>query len=244
MDIEEKTPSEILKDPLSLSLVDYLIGKVAALERRIELLEGKTTTPSENGDEQFKSISSELSALDKKLDKLIKQTANIPETKDEIEDIGDLPATQKTIETQAKSQTTAQKRIAVFIDGENISPKNADKIMKIATKRGQVQFARVYGLQNNSGKCWTKIADELNIKQILLAGGTKKNKVDKKIFEEITNETKKKSHVDTIVIATNDGDYAPVIKETLNRGVKVVVTGLKSAMSDKIRKGNTSIVYL
>ncbi len=45
MDDEEKAFSETPNDPYSLRLTEYLIGRIAALEKRIELLEKNRQVP-------------------------------------------------------------------------------------------------------------------------------------------------------------------------------------------------------
>ena len=64
------------------------------------------------------------------------------------------------------------------------------------------------------------------------------------MFEEIRNEAKKKDHVDTIIIATHDTDFIPTIKDVRNMGVNVVIMGLKSSLSDKMKKACDSFIYL
>lgn len=245
MDDEEKVLSEMPNDPYSPKLVEYLIGRIAALERRIELLEGKTASSAESGDDLLKELVSRSDALDKKIDILIERTANVSET-GSIEDIGGQAAVQNNAQSKPKAKSAAKKKqVAVFIDGENISHKKAKKIIEHANTLGNIDFSRVYGVQNNnSDKCWIKTSGELNIKHIRLAGGSKKNKVDKKIFEEILNEAKKQDHADIIVVATNDGDFAPTVKAVKDMGIHVVVIGLKTAMSDKMKKACNSFVYL
>lgn len=245
MDDEEKAFSETPNDPYSLRLTEYLIGRIAALEKRIELLEKKSASPAESGDDLLKELISRSDALDKKLDILIERTADISESSG-VEDIGGNSAVQKSDKSEPQTKSTAKgKQVAVFIDGENISHKKAEKIMEKSANRGQIEFARVYGVQNNnSDKCWIKTSGELNIKHIRLAGGSKKNKVDKKMFEEIFNEAKKKDHAETIVIATNDADFVPVVKEVSDMGIHVVIMGLKTSLSDKMKKVCDSFVYL
>lgn len=227
MDEEENGFPQTADEPHSLKLIEYLIGRIAALEKRIEFLERKASSPAENGNDLLKELISRSDALDKKLDILIGQTA-------EQNKINEQPAVQ-----------SAKKRVAVFIDGENISHKKAKKIIEYANNLGSIELSRVYGVQNNpSDKCWVKASNAVKIKHIRLAGGSKKNKVDKKMFEEILNEAKKKDHADIIAIATNDGDFAPTVQEVQNMGISVVMLGVKSAMSDKIKNVCNSFVYL
>ena len=241
MDDEQKTPD----DSYSMKLAEYLIGRIAALEKRIELLEGKTASPAESGDDLLKELISRSDALDKKLDILIGRTANVSEA-DGIEDIGGQAAAQNSAQSKPQAKSAAKKKqVAVFIDGENISHKKAKKITEHANTLGSIGFSRVYGVQNNpSDKCWVKASNALSIKHIRLAGGSKKNKVDKKMFEEILCEAGKKDHADIIVVATNDGDFAPTVKAVKDMGIHIVVIGLKKAMSTKMKEACNSLIFL
>ena len=225
---------------ISSKTLEYLFKRLLELEARVDRLEGKNAQvpKSEN------ALLSRADSIEKKLDLLIKQMQSTP-TPNVIENIGGTKTLTKK-ETKPKSKSAAkQKRTALFIDGENISHKKAKDIIDKLGNQGQITSARVYGIQNNnSDKYWIKTSGELNIKHIRLAGGSKKNKVDKKMFEEIRNEAKKKDHVDTIIIATHDTDFIPTIKDVRNMGVNVVIMGLKSSLSDKMKKACDSFIYL
>lgn len=224
----------------SSKALEYMFKRLLELETRIEQLEEKkSAVPKSEND-----LLSKVDSIEKKLDLLIKMTQNIPQTS-AIEDIVG-QAIQNSAQSKPKAKNTVnQKSVAVFIDGENISYKKAKKIIEHAATLGCIEFSRVYGVQNNnSDKCWIKTSGELNIKHIRLVGGSKKNKVDKKMFEEILNEAKKKDHANTIVIATNDADFVPVVKEIADMGIRVIIMGLKSSLSDKMQKVCDSFVYL
>lgn len=237
-DIENKSEKE--RALPSSNVLEYLFKQLLELETRIEQLEEKNEAVSK----EENALLSKADSIEEKLDLLIKQIQCIP-TANGIEDIGgERTCVQK--ETMPKSKSEAkQKRVAVFIDGENISNKKAEKIIKKSNNQGDIEFARVYGIQNTpSDKCWVKTSQELDIKHIRLGGGSKKNKVDKHMFSEILNEAKKKEHVDTIIIATNDADFITIIKEVRAMGIRVVIMGLKSSLSDKMKKACNSFVYL
>lgn len=239
MDNNENKPEKDRALPSSNAL-EYLFKRLLVLETRIEQLEEKLSAVPKRENDLF----SKADSIEEKLDLLIKQMQCIP-IANGIEDIGESrTCVQKESKPKSKSEAK-QKRVAVFIDGENISHKKAKKIIEYAKTLGSIEFSRVYGVQNNnSDKCWIKTSDELKIKHIRLSGGSQKNKVDKKMMEEILNEAKKMSHADIIVVATNDGDFAPTVKAVDKMGVHVVVVGLKAAMSDKMKKACNSFVYL
>jgi len=249
MDDDRKILSEMQNSRCLPEWGDYIFNRILALEKQIEQLENeKKISAIEDGNALLKELLSKADTLEKKLDMFFERLPIVSGIGcDIIEDIGSSPeACQKNVKTNSQAQSAAkQKQIAVFIDGENISHKKSKKIIEYANSLGHIEFARVYGVQNNnSDKCWIKTSGELNIKHIRLSGDSKKNKVDKKMFDEILNEAKKTGHVSTIVIATNDADFVPTVKTVKDMGIRVVIMGLKSSLSDKLKKACNSFVYL
>lgn len=119
---------------------------------------------------------------------------------------------------------------ALFIDGENISSKKAEQIMKIADKQGLVGTRKVYGLQKQKPtKHWSDKAKDLDIKDIRLCGNPEKDKVDKKIQKDAKNEIQNNKSVDIVCIATSDKGYTETIKELRKQGKKVIGIGEKKA---------------
>lgn len=222
------------------NILEYLFKRLLELENRIDRLEEKNAVVSQKEND----LLSKADSIEKKLDLLIGHMQRVSEING-IEDIGgDRTSVQNKVKSKAQSKPK-QSRVAVFIDGENISHKKAKKIIDHANTLGSIEFSRVYGVQNNnSDKCWIKTSGELNIKHIRLAGGSKKNKVDKKMFEEILNEAQKKDHAAVVVIATNDADFVPTVKTVKGMGIRVVIMGLESSLSDKMKKACNSFVYL
>ncbi|MBD5128303.1 MAG: NYN domain-containing protein [Ruminococcaceae bacterium] len=217
----------------SSKALDYLFKRLIELEARVEYLEAKNAPKTDN------TLSAKADSIEKKLDMLIGLLQNAPKSAD-VEDIGG-----QVVQNSEQTKPKAKKQVAVFIDGENISNKKAETIIEKVGNRGQIKFARVYGIQNTaSDKCWVKTSQEFGIKHIRLVGGSKKNKVDKHMFGEILNEAKKNDHVDTIIIVTNDADFITTIKEVRDMGVRVEIMGLKASLSDKLKKVCNSFMYL
>lgn len=118
----------------------------------------------------------------------------------------------------------------VLIDGENISYKKADKIMKIAMSEGVLYGGRVYGRQKDKRtRRWSEQARKFGIEDIRLYGGPQKNKVDNKIKKDTTRFVNCDKSVDIFVLATSDSDYIETIEQLRLRGKRVVVVGSKNA---------------
>ena len=120
--------------------------------------------------------------------------------------------------------------IALFIDGENISSKYAEQILKIASDIGTIAVAKVYGLQKDDHtKKWTGKAKENEIEDIRLCGKPEKDKVDNKIIQDMKRSILDHSWINTICIASCDGGYAKVLDELRNRGLTIIAIGTNKA---------------
>ncbi len=135
------------------------------------------------------------------------------------------------VKKQHKKQNTA-----LFIDGENISPKKVKAILEVAEQQGEIFSQRVYGLQRDKYTSkWSEEARKYNIEDIRLCGGPEKDKVDKKIKRDVKREIFQQKNVDIVCIATSDKGYVETIKELREAGKRVVVIGGKKA-PDKLRE--------
>ncbi len=119
---------------------------------------------------------------------------------------------------------------ALLIDGENISAKKVDKIMRVVRTKGILYEGKVYGRQKDPyTKSWSNKAGEYGIKDIRLYGDPKKNKVDKKLKKDGRRLVEEHKNIDIIYLASNDGDYTEYVKDMRSRGKRVVVFGGKQA---------------
>ena len=123
-----------------------------------------------------------------------------------------------------------KKNSLLLIDGENISYRKADAIMKAAMDQGVLYKGKVYGRQKDVyTKGWSEKAKEYMIQDIRLYGEPRKDKVDKKIRKDAKNEVTYNKSIDVICIATSDGGYVDTIKELRSQKKRVVVIGEKKA---------------
>lgn len=124
-----------------------------------------------------------------------------------------------------------KRNTALFIDGENISAKHANAIMKIARKQGEINSAKVYGRQCDIyTREWSERAKvEKELKDIRLCGGPEKDKVDRKIQKDALIMSKETKNVDIYIFATSDQGYVPVIEKLRGEGKRVIVIGEKKA---------------
>lgn len=123
-----------------------------------------------------------------------------------------------------------KKNSLLLIDGENISYKKADAIMKSAMDQGVLYKGKVYGRQKDvCTKGWSEKAKEYMIQDIRLYGEPQKDKADKKIRKDAKKEVTHNKCIDVVCIATSDGGYLDTIKELRSQKKRVVVIGEKKA---------------
>jgi len=136
-------------------------------------------------------------------------------------------------EAKKKRKNDKIKNTILLIDGENISSKKAEQIIKIAEQQGKICLSKVYGIQKDQHtEGWSDKAKEYGLKDIRLCGGPQKDKVDKKIQRDAIKEIKNNKNVDTVCIATSDKGYIETIRELRQHGKRVVVIGEQKATKD------------
>lgn len=137
--------------------------------------------------------------------------------------------------SQRKKKATTVKKLntVLFIDGENISFRKANKVFQKAKEQGKLYESKVYGLQNDVHTMgWKEKAKEYHIKDIRLFGEPQKDKVDKKIQGDIRRVTANSKNVDVVCIATSDSGYISTINYLRSQGKRVVVIGERKASVD------------
>lgn len=145
-----------------------------------------------------------------------------------------------------RENRSLKKNTAVYIDGENIPAKKADKIISIIRDEGGVvDYIKVYGRQKDDAtKMWTVVAGYIeNMKDIRLYGPPAKNKVDNKIIKDAKKATEKNRNVDIYYIVSSDHDYVPVIAALREKGKRVVVIGEKKA-SEGLRNSANKFIQI
>jgi len=131
-------------------------------------------------------------------------------------------------------------RIALFVDGDNISPVHADLILKAAKRRGRVDVSRVYGQANRTSDWLTAPGFRM------IHAGCGKNAADVLLCIDAI-EMAITGVWDTFVIATSDGDFTHLVQRLRERGMTVCGIGeakapmsFRTACSDFVQVGAQS----
>lgn len=130
----------------------------------------------------------------------------------------------------AHNPTAAAVRLALLIDGDNISATYMPLIMREAEKRGTVAVRRIYG-QFNSGrmKSWLKQVEEFDLIPVNVSPLTRgKNATDLKLTIEAMDMLTGRQ-LDGICIASSDGDFTPLAARVRAAALTVFGFGAKKA---------------
>ena len=131
---------------------------------------------------------------------------------------------------KALASVVKKKNTLLLIDGENISYKKADAILKAARAQGVLYESKVYRRQKDScTKGWSEKAKECEIHDIRLFGDPMRDKIDKKLQKDARKEVARNKSVDIVCFVTSDGGYADTIRELRSQRKRVVVIGEKKA---------------
>ncbi len=130
----------------------------------------------------------------------------------------------------------SSKRIAVFVDGDNISAQHSDRVLFEARKLGRVDIARVYADLNQRSDWLNKPGYRL------MHAGTGKNAADLLLSIDAM-ELALEGGVGTFVIATSDGDFTHLAQRMLERGLHVLGLGDAKA-PDRFRLACTEFILL
>lgn len=130
----------------------------------------------------------------------------------------------------------SSRRIAVFVDGDNIRAQHSDQVLFEARQLGQVDIVRVYADLN-------KRSDWLNKPGYrLMHAGTGKNAADLLLSIDAM-ELALEGGIGTFVIATSDGDFTHLAQRMLERGLHVLGLGTEKA-PERFRLACTKFIPL
>ncbi len=132
----------------------------------------------------------------------------------------------------AKEQPYMATKLALLIDGDNVSASYMPLIMREAAKHGTVAIRRIYG-QFKSGKMksWMKHVEEYDITPVNVSPLTRgKNATDMKLTIEAMDMLTGRQ-LDGICIASSDGDFTPLAARIRASALDVYGFGAKKAPS-------------
>ena len=118
------------------------------------------------------------------------------------------------------------KKIAIFFDCENISPKYVDEIFDELAKIGEITINKAYhNWSNNQSQSWHEKLSQYAIDPIqVFPNISGKNSVDMKLAIDVTNTTHL-NKVDTIVLVSSDSDFSTLAMDIKAKGIESIGFG-------------------
>lgn len=133
------------------------------------------------------------------------------------------------------------KRVALFIDSENISHRLISEVIERLEGFGEICIKKAYGdWRKENLRAWDEWLSKYSIEPVhLITGNVKKsNSSDIKIAIDVMN-TLFSDRMDYIALVTSDSDFAPLAQEIRTRGI--VAIGFGEAKSrDSLKNAFTS----
>lgn len=132
------------------------------------------------------------------------------------------------------SEKVPRKKIALFIDSENISYKFLEHIFKYLDEMGEVCIKKAYGdWRKESMRGWDEVLKRYCIEPIHIITGnlTKNNSSDIRIAIDVMH-TLYEGKMECIALATSDSDFAHLAQEIRTKGVESIGFGEQKSRED------------
>lgn len=140
----------------------------------------------------------------------------------------------------AFSKKDGTKNVALYVDGPNLLRKelntDLEKLRTLVKKYGRVVVARVFMNQFTPQKMIEAVANQGWEPVVVMAGAAREEKSDvdammgASIMEGVFD-----ARIDTIIIATRDADFTPVVLKAKAYGKETVVIGTEPGFSIALR---------
>jgi hypothetical protein len=136
-----------------------------------------------------------------------------------------------------------KKKTIILVDGENISAKNADRIISKGNCLGFVAERKVYHHQKDpSTRAWTEKSKGGDYKDIQLYGHPAKDKVDRKMQKD-ARRYMKDPDVAMVCVVTSDGGFRCLAEDAATAGKKLCFIGGKNP-SRRLRNSDAQFMKL
>lgn len=128
----------------------------------------------------------------------------------------------------------ARKKIALFVDSENVSHKLIGEILKELNTMGEVCVKKAYGdWRREAMRGWDEILNSHSIEPIHIITGNvgKSNSSDIRIAIDVMH-TLYEGKMECIALVTSDSDFAPLAQEIRTKGIESIGFGEQKSRDD------------
>jgi uncharacterized protein (TIGR00288 family) len=137
------------------------------------------------------------------------------------------------------------KRVAVFIDAENLSADYAELIRDHAASYGDIAISRVFAdWTNDNSKSWHNKSKELAFKQEQQAVTVKGKNTNDIALVIRAMSTLIDRNIDVYVIVSNDSDFIGLAQELKEREKLVIGLGVEGKVSKPYENSFNEFIYL
>jgi uncharacterized protein (TIGR00288 family) len=146
-----------------------------------------------------------------------------------------------------------EKRIAVFIDFENVAMGvreskhgnfDVDLVLKRLVEKGKIMVKRAYSDWHRYAefkRAFHQAAIELiDVPQTRYSG---KNSADIRMVVDALDLSYQKDHIDTFVLVSGDSDFSPLVSKLRENGRYVIGMGVKQSSSDLLVNNCDEFIY-
>lgn len=146
-----------------------------------------------------------------------------------------------------------EKRIAVFIDFENVAMGvreskygnfDIDLVLKRLVEKGKIMVKRAYSdwhRYSEFKRAFHQAAIELiDVPQTRYSG---KNSADIRMVVDALDLSYQKEHIDTFVLVSGDSDFSPLVSKLRENGRYVIGMGVKQSSSDLLVNNCDEFIY-
>lgn len=141
------------------------------------------------------------------------------------------------------------RRIGLFIDGPNILRKefdiDLDKLREKVEERGRITAAKVFMNQFASEKLIEAVASQ-GFEPVISLGGEQKDegRSDIDVAMAVSVMDSLQYGLDTIILATRDADFLPLVQTAKERGVEVIIMGMEPGFSTALKNAADEVMNL
>ncbi|MFP4045852.1 MAG: NYN domain-containing protein [Candidatus Aenigmatarchaeota archaeon] len=156
---------------------------------------------------------------------------------------------ERVRKTKKMGGNAGDKRIGLFIDGPNILRKefdiDLDKLREKVKDRGRIAAAKVFMNQFASEKLIEAVASQ-GFEPVISLGGEQKEegRSDIDVAMAVSVMDSLQYGLDTIILATRDADFLPLVQTAKERGVEVIIMGMDPGFSTALKNAADEVMDL
>lgn len=137
-----------------------------------------------------------------------------------------------------------KKKVALFIDAENINASYAKFVFDNASVYGKIPIKRIYAdWENGSNKQWKDAIAKYSIKAIQCpCFVSKKNSSDMFLMADAL-EALYETNIQTFIIVSSDSDYLPLVQKLKEKGKKTLGFGTQKAIQPYVNSFDKFIYF-